>query len=85
MAEKNRTLIALVAIIAVVLIASLFFWSGMMGSWGGTNMGGGGMMGGWGSNANPGRSALTMGFWALIVVAIGGIIIWAIRKPGAPS
>ena len=77
MPERNRTLVALVAIIALVLVVSLFLWSGMMGSWGGTNMGGG-MMGGWGSNS---RSALMMGFWALIVVAIGGIVVWAIRKP----
>ncbi len=42
---------------------------------------GGGMMGGWGPNANPGRSVLTIGFWVLVVVGIGGIVIWAIRKP----
>ena len=82
MPETNRTLVALVAIIAVVLIVSLLLWSGMMGGWGWTNMGGG-MMGGWGSNATPGRSVLTIGFWVLIVVGIGGIVIWAIRKPGA--
>ncbi|MBA2704732.1 MAG: hypothetical protein H0U60_12875 [Blastocatellia bacterium] len=82
MAETNRTVVALVAIIAVVLIVSLFSWGGMMGSWGWTNMGGG-MMGGWGSNANPGRSVLMIGFWVLVAVGIGGIILWAIRKPGA--
>ena len=82
MAETNRTAVALVAIIAVVLVVSLFLWSGMMGGWGWTNMSGG-MMGGWGSNATPGRSVLTIGFWVLVVVGIGGIVVWAIRKPGA--
>jgi len=76
----NRTGVAVGAIIALVLIVSLFSWSGMMGSWGWTNMGGG-MMGGWGSNANHGRSGLTIGFWVLVAVGIGGIVIWAIRKP----
>ena len=80
MAQPNRTVVALVAIIAVVLIVSLFSWSGMMGNWGWTNMNGG-MMGGWGSRANSGRSALTIGFWVLIAVGIGGIVIWAIREP----
>ena len=81
MRETNRTWVALGAIIVVVLIVSLLSWSGMMGGLGWTNMGGG-MMGGWGSNANPGRSVLTIGVWVLIVVGIGGIILWAIRKPG---
>ena len=75
----NRTGVAVGAIIALVLIVSLFSWSGMMGSWGWTNMGGG-MMGGWGQNGNHGGSALTMGFWVLIAVAILGIGIWAIRR-----
>ena len=79
MAETNRTAVALVAIIALVLIVSLLFWSGMMGSWNGTM--GGGMMGGWGPNANSGRSLLTIGVWVLIAVGIGGIVIWAVRKP----
>ena len=76
----NRTGVAVGAIIALVLIVSLFSWSGMMGSWGWTNMGGG-MMGGWGSNANHGRSGLTIGVLVLVAVGIGGIVIWAIRKP----
>ena len=80
MAESNRTVVALVAIIAVVLLVSLFSWSGMMGSWGWTHMGGG-MMGGWGAHGTTGRSVLTTGFWVLIAVAIGGIVIWALGKP----
>ncbi len=80
MAQTNRTAVALGAIIALVLIVSLFSWSGMMGSWGWTNMGGG-MMGGWGQNGNHGESGLMIGFWVLIAVGIGGIVIWAIRKP----
>ena len=76
----NRTGVAVGAIIALVLIVSLFSWSGMMGSWGWTNMGGG-MMGGWGQNGNHGASVLMIGFWVLIAVGIGGIVIWAIRKP----
>ncbi|MFS8084722.1 MAG: hypothetical protein ACMG6H_03765 [Acidobacteriota bacterium] len=82
MAGSNRILGALAAVIAVVLILSLLLWSGMIGSWGWMN-GGGGMMGGRGQNANPGRSVLTIGVWLLVAVGIGGIIIWAIRKPGA--
>ena len=63
----NRTGVAVGAIIALVLIVSLFSWSGMMG--------------GWGSNANHGRSGLTIGVLVLVAVGIGGIVIWAIRKP----
>ncbi len=80
MARPNRTVIGVGAIIALVLIVSLLSWSGMMGGFGWTNMGGG-MMGGWGQNANHGGSALTIGVWVLIAVGIGGIVIWAIRKP----
>lgn len=80
MARTSRPVIGLGAIIAVVLIVSLLSWIGMMGSFGWSNMGGG-MMGGWGQNANHGGSVLMIGFWVLIAVGIGGIVIWAIRKP----
>ena len=81
MAETNRTVVALIAILAVVLIVSLLLCSGMMGSWSGTMMGGG-IMGGWGPTANPGRFLLTIAFWVPIAVGIGGIVIWAMRQPG---
>ncbi len=80
MAQRNRAVVGVGGIIAVILMVSLFSWSGMMGSWGWTNMGGG-MMGGWGQTVNHGRSLLLILVLVPIAVGIGGIVIWAMRKP----
>lgn len=78
MGTDNRGLLIVLAVVLLVILLGPGLVWGMMG-W---SMMGPGIMGPWGVTASSWWSVAMLVFWALMLVGIAVLVIWAIRQMG---